>query len=441
MQRECTDLTAIDSPVSPLETVTRPSRRFFPGWTMLGISAAAQYLSGPGQSYSVAAFKEPMRASLAISETEFSLAYCVATLISGISLPFAGRLIDRFGARKTLPVISALLGAACLIMSRTTDLSGLYLGFTMIRCLGQGALTLVAIWMVGEWFLRKRGFATALSGLGGSFSVMTFPLINSFVIAHYGWQTGWYLLGVFVVVALVPASLLLVRDRPEDLGLLPDGIEEPAERADTTGATSVAEPRNRHATDSWALREVLRDATFWKLLAVPASSGMIGTGMIFHQVSLLATRGVSTRFALGLISIQAAIASITVLGAGWLTDRWPLQRLLSIAMLMLAASVYVVLMMPAAWYALFYAALMGLHGSILRSAGTVVWINYYGRQHQGAIRGVAMSVMILAAAVGPLPLALARDRLENYTPALLLFIVVPLLASVLVATAKAPRTR
>ena len=107
-------------------------------------------------------------------------------------------------------------------------------------------------------------------------------------------------------------------------------------------------------------------------------------------------------------------------------------------MLMLAASVLVVLMMPAAWYALFYAALMGLHGSILRSAGTVVWVNYYGREHQGAIRGVAMSVMILAAAVGPLPLALASDRLENYTPALLLFIVVPLLASVLVATAKAP---
>ncbi len=406
---------------------------------MLGFSAAAHYLSGPGQSYSVAAFKEPMRASLGITETDYSLAYGVATLVSGISLPLIGRLVDRYGARKTLPVIAALLSIACLIMSRSTDLSGLYLGFSMIRCLGQGALTLVATWLVGEWFLRKRGFATALSGLGGSFSVMTLPLINHFVINHYGWQTAWNVLGVAVAVVLVFPSRLLVRDRPEDLGLLPDGIDDPA-----MGATTENGPARTFivpTTESWALREVLRDTTFWKLLAVPVSSGMIGTGMVFHQVSLLATRGVSTQFALGLISIQAAIASLAVLLAGWLTDRWPAQRLLAIAMVLLAASVSVVLVMPAVSYALLYAALMGLHGSILRSAGTVVWINYYGREHQGAIRGIAMSAMILAAAAGPLPLALARDRLQTYTPALLVFIVVPLLASALVTTAKTPIKR
>ena len=86
-----------------------------------------------------------------------------------------------------------------------------------------------------------------------------------------------------------------------------------------------------------------------------------------------------------------------------------------------------------------YAVMLGLHGSILRSTGTVVWMNYYGRKHQGAIRGIAMAVMIFAAAAGPLPLALSIDRLGTYDIALYGFIAVPLAAAGLVCTAHAPR--
>ena len=86
-----------------------------------------------------------------------------------------------------------------------------------------------------------------------------------------------------------------------------------------------------------------------------------------------------------------------------------------------------------------FAVLMGLQSSILRSAGTVVWVNYYGRENQGAIRGLTMSAMILAAAVGPLPLAVSIDRTGSYQAALILFCVLPVTSAVLVATASMPR--
>ena len=121
--------------------------RFFPGWTMVGIAAAAQFMSAPGQSYSVAVFKEPMRASLGISETNYSLAYAFATIVSGALLPFVGRLVDRHGARRVLPTIAFLLGLACLGMSFVSGLGSLYLGFSFVRALGQGALSLVAAWL------------------------------------------------------------------------------------------------------------------------------------------------------------------------------------------------------------------------------------------------------------------------------------------------------
>lgn len=413
-------------------------RRYFPGWTMVGVSAAAQFLSAPGQSYSVAAFKEPMRESLEVSETSFSFAYAAATILSGCLVPLVGRALDRWGARVILPSVSGVLGLACLGMSQVDSLKTLYFGFAFVRSLGQGALSLIAAWMVGEWFERRRGFATALSGLGGSFSVMLIPMLNAYVIFHYGWQAGWIVLAVAVWALLTAPSLFLVRNRPEDLGLLPDG-DPPATAADgASGDTADSVPMRALIGRNWQVREVLSDPTFWKLLSVPASSGMIGTGLIFHAVSLLGSRGVSADRALLLISLQALVATVAAVFAGMLTDRCAASRLLAAAMIMLAAASGLVLWLPTTSFALLYAVLLGLHGSIIRSAGTVVWLDYYGRQHQGAIRGIAMAVMILAAAAGPLPLALAKDLQGSYDAALACFIALPLGAAVLVGSAQAP---
>ncbi len=416
------------------------SRRFFPGWTMVGMAAAAQFMSAPGQSYSVAAFKEPMRTSLGLSETNYSLAYAFATIVSGMLLPLVGRMIDRHGARTMMPAIAFLLGTACLGMSRVSGLGGLYLGFSFVRSLGQGALSLVAAWLVCEWFARRRGFATALSGLGGSLSVMTIPLGNAWLINHYGWQTGWIALAFGVWGLLFLPSLFLVRDRPEALGWSPDGDEyvgHPPVSPRGGEQTPDASGPNR----DWAVSHVVRDSTFWKLLAVPATSGMVGTGLIFHAVSLLGSRGVSPGGALGLISLQAIVATCAALVAGWMTDRFQARYLLSAAMLLLALSGTIVLVMPFPIVAVLYAIVLGLHGSILRSTGVVVWINYYGRENQGAIRGLAMAVMIFAAAIGPLPLALSVDWFGTYDIALCGFIAAPLAAAVIVWTAGPPRNR
>jgi MFS family permease len=332
-------------------------------------------------------------------------------------------------------------------MSWTSGLGSLYISFSLVRSLGQGALTLVSIWLVGEWFARRRGFATAMAGLGGSLSVMLFPLMNWWLIGQFGWQTGWLVLAGLVWGVLLVPSLFLIRDRPEELGLLPDGDvaglkSDPRPLASSTDlpeihrmavAVPASEPRG------WQVAEVLRETTFWKLLAVPATSGMVGTGLVFHAVSLLGSRGVPAAWALALISFQAAIATIVAIGAGMLTDRFPNRYLLAAAMLLLATSVAIVLVMPWTALAVVYAIMLGLHGSILRSTGMVVWMTYYGRAHQGEIRGVAMAVMILGAAVGPLPLALSADWFGSYTPALILFLIAPISASALVLTAGPPQ--
>ena len=173
---------------------------------ILGVAMMGMFMSGPGQSYSVAAFIDPMLADLGLLRSQYSLAYLVATLISGASLPFVGRALDRLGARLLLPAIALLLGLACLWMAGVRHLLGLYLGLTLVRCLGQGALTLISTWMVGQWFVRRRGMAMGLLGLGSTLSFMAFPAGNLWLIEGYGWRGAWTALAVRRLGAAVRAG-------------------------------------------------------------------------------------------------------------------------------------------------------------------------------------------------------------------------------------------
>jgi MFS family permease len=442
--------------ISPVGEAGKPTRgqpgshagrRWYPGWTMLGMAGTLQYMSAPGQSYSVAAFKEPMRDGLGISETDFSLAYAVATLLSAALLPYVGRIVDAVGARKTLPIIAAGLGCGCLFMSSISSLTGLYIAFCIVRSLGQGALSLISVWLVGEWYEKKRGMATAIAGLGGGLSVMTVPILNNWLITQYGWSTAWVVLALAVWAVLIIPGIFLIKDRPEEIGLKPDGFEPVAEPQYNSEGDSSDEPSTEAVSrmpliaptgDSWTVPEVLRDATFWKLLAVPSTAGLVGTGLVFHQVALMGTHGLDSFSALGLMTIQAGFATAMTFPVGWLTDRVESRFILFFAMLCLSGASLLVMTLPFWWLAIVYAFLLGLHGSIMRSTATVVWINFYGRAHQGAVRGVAWSAMILASALGPLPLAISIDYFESYRPALLLFIVMPLCAACTVWTARSP---
>jgi MFS family permease len=236
-------------------------------------------------------------------------------------------------------------------------------------------------------------------------------------------------------------SIVLVRDRPEDLGLHPDGIDPQASPPIGTlhEGRATSGPVITPTEASWTVGEALRSATFWKLLTVPATAGLVGTGLVFHQVALLGSHGLTATWALAMMSVQAGFAMLLTIPIGWLTDRIASRHILFGGMLTLALAILLVMRMPATWVVVVYALLLGLNGSILRCTATVVWINYYGRTHQGAVRGVVWAVMILASALGPLPLALSIDRFGSYDPALYIFLSLPLIAAVAVRTAHPPR--
>lgn len=428
-------LTAVPNP-TPLKHSRMLSRRipaFYYGWTILGVAMMGMFMSGPGQSYSVAAFIDPMLAELSLLRSQYSMAYLVATLISGASLPYVGRALDRFGARLLLPMFSLFLGFACLWMGGVRDLLGLYLGLSMVRTLGQGALTLISTWMVGQWFIRRRGTAMGLLGLGSTLSFMIFPANNLRLIEAHGWRGAWAVLAFGVWVLLCFPAVFLVRNRPEDLGLEPD--RAPA----TPGKGSLGPEANGATEHPWTARQASRTAAFWRVVSALATSAMVSTGLVFHQVSLLGGRGVSKESALGMLGVQALVACVVSLVGGYLADRFPPRRLLSASMVLMAIAMAVLVVVGSPLSAWPYSVLLGMHMGIQRFSGSLTLINFFGRTHFGAINGIAMSLVVGAAALGPLPLALSQDYLGRYEPALLGLMVFPIASAVAVWSAHPPK--
>ena len=406
---------------------------------MLIIAATAMFMSAPGQSFSVAAFVDPMLNELGVNRTSYSFAYMVATLIGGCILPFIGRIVDRFGARRVLPIVALGLGIACGWMSQVRSIAFLYIGFSMIRCLGQGSLTLISSWIVGEWFREFRGRAAAICAVGGTASVLIIPQLNNVLIDAYGWRTTWMILGGIVCTVVVVPGAVFLRDRPEALGLLPDWKHQDPTEAGTNSADGDRAPETvLTETPGCTVSEAVRHPSFWKIASVVGTVSLVGTGLMFHQVSILAERGVSREAALTALGVQAIAATFSTLLAGWLTDRLPVRFVLACSMALEVCAIALLMFMPSPAWAYPYSALLGLHGGIIRSAGTIVWINYFGRKHQGAIQGVSMTIMVFAAALGPVPVAMAKDYYASYETALIAFLVLPITAGILVLSARPP---
>ena len=419
---------------SPIPQPSTPLTRlpFFYGWVILGVASAVAFSSGPGQTYAVSVFLDPIIDDFGWSRTLVSGLYSAGSLTAAFTMVLVGRMLDRFGARVMLVGLGILFGFVALSMSQIDHPVHLYVGFAAIRILGQGSLTLVPTTLVAIWFVRKRGRATALMSLGMALSQAAFPLIIHLLITNVGWRGAWIGLAFIIWGVVVLPSLLLVRRSPESVGLLPDGDSRPAPIAEAMPSTVAQE-------QAFSLGEAMRTRAFWLLLFAGAGQSLIGTAMVFHQISLLGSRGLDASVAASVFAVLAPSSLVGAFTAGFLADLFPNRLILAVCQLLLVLAMVWVFAIAQPWQAFVYGAGLGLSGGASLTTMTVIWANYYGRSHLGSIRGVAQTSMVGFAALGPLPFGFIFDLTGTYTTAILVFLSLPIACSVAALFAVPPR--
>ena len=408
------------------DVATRP--RFFYGWVIVVVGALVAFSSGPGQSFVFSIFIDSMIEETGFSRSELSGLYMVSTGLSALMVAIVSRMADRVGPRLMLVLIGVAFTGACFGMAFAVGFVAFYLSFSALRALGQGALTINATLLVNQWFVAHRGRAIALMGLGFPLSNAILPPLSRFLIDHLGWRDAYAVLGVIVLLLIVPAALLLVRNRPEDVGLFPDGADAPP-------PSEQARPGLPDVDD----RRVLSSLTFWLMAAPLATPGLVTTALIFHQTSIFEERGLSTTLAAAVFVVFAFASASTSMVAGFVVERTGPRALFIFAMGMLLAVLALSLAVNSAWMAVVYVAAMGIAGGSMRIVQGVMWAHYYGRFGLGRVQGSAIMIAITGAAIGPFPLAVFRDFTGTYQAGIITMATLPALSIVVLLLARSDR--
>jgi len=385
----------------------------FYGWAVVLVAAIATFCSGPGQSFVFSVFVDPILADTGISRVGLSTLYAFGTAVSAGMVVLVARLADRFGARVMLAVIALALGAACFGMSATAGPISLFLGFAALRALGQGSLPVTATVLTAQWFVKKRGRAVAVVVLGLAASNAVLPPATQALISSLGWRGAYVALGIMVWVLLIPAAILVVRNRPEEVGLHPDGAEGPAE-----------EPDGESPGERGFLR-VVASPDFWFLAASLAAVPFVVTALVFHQISILDAQGLTPGAAAGVfVPFAAASAAATALSAA-LAERLGPKGVLTISLGLLLLAVVGLQFVSTLPTGIVYSAALGAAAGTQGVVAGMIWAHYYGRVGLGRVQGPATMVMISSAALAPLPLAAFRQLSGDYSLGLLIMASIP----------------
>ena len=395
---------------------------FFYGWVVLGVTSVALFVSGPGQTYSVSIFVDPIIEDMGWSRTMVSGLYTAGSFTAAMVLILVGRLLDRFGARIVLVGVAVLFGFATMLMSQVDHPVELYLGFAAIRALGQGSMMLAGTTLVALWFVRMRGRAMALATMGAVASQAGFPPLVHFLITRLDWRDAWIALG-FLIWAAIPV-LLLARRSPESLGLRPDGAS-PTRSVEGTPLIPGLVPG-----EDFTLGEAMKTRSFWLLLFSSIPHPLIMTALVFHMVSLVTSKGLDAGLAASVLSAMALVSLGGTFLAGYLSEKIPNRYIIGASQALLAAAMLWALLIDAPWQALAMGATMGVSAGLSMTTNNVIWPNYYGRRNLGAIRGVTTTCMIGFAALGPFPFGLLFDLTDSYTWAILGFLALPVACGV-----------
>ncbi|MCC7080660.1 MAG: MFS transporter [Burkholderiales bacterium] len=410
----------------PLARLLAPRLPFYYGWVILACVCFAGFVRQGAAVAVLSVFVEPMRRDLGWSSTAFGGAVSIGGMLAALVSPSIGHLLDRRGARLVLCLAVIGTGFATMAISQIESVITFYLLFCFARMNWAGPLDLGLYGALNAWFVARRARAASIATLIQLAGLVAFPLLATAAMHGADWRAGWIAIGLSVLsVGFVPVWLLLAR-RPEDLGL-------------TAEAASDNPGHTRHEPH-FSREQALRTAAFWLLALYAALVFPCQAGVSLYQASHMIERGVDPTTAALIVSTFSFMSALASIGVGWLPRGWPIRRVLALCGALMCIGVLCLIVATAATTGFLGAGSFGLGVGGMLALLPVVWADYFGRVSYGAIRGVALSLQVLAQACGPLAAGVLRDFSGSHTASFGLFATLSALAVVVALLARPPQS-
>ena len=398
-------------------------RKLFYGWYVAlgcGIGLACGLASV--LTYTFGVFVTPLRAEFNWSQTEVFAALFLCVLTMTFVAPFFGLLVDRLGARRV--ILAGLVFEAALIASfyfQDANILSYYLRYVALAVLGVGTTHIAFTRIIALWFDRQRGLALGVTLAGVGIGGFAWPILTQWAIDAFGWRSAWLVIAAAIILVGGTIVLLVVRDSPQSMGLLPDG--------DT--AVSSRDKAVKSSAPGVTLKQALATRHFWMMLVIFLLIGAAVTSIQVHLVPLLISRGVTPMRAANALSILAVALLFGRVAAGWLMDRIFAPRVAIAFLLGPVVAIFLLASGASGWLAFVAGILTGLAAGAEVDVTAYLVSRYFGLQHFSSIYAWYYSAYSLGAGLGPLATANAVDRFGGYTEILLVHAMMLVIATLL----------
>ena len=423
---------------------------FYYGWIVVGASSTVVFARMAPAITTLTVLILPISHQLGWSRTLIAGSVSAGALASLVLSPVVGWAIDRFGARPVLVVSVLVLGVAMISLAWATVPLTFYLAFAAGRIVFHTSAPIGASTVAARWFIRKRGRAIGMIFLFGAIGGVVFTMVASLVVESHGLKATWIAMGLVVLVFSVAPSLLLVAERPEDIGLLPDG--EPPDSTDAekgagaivpvgvpdSPATVLPRAQMTADTDSWTFGEAVRTKTFWLLVFMGFASFFVHTSIGVHMGAYFRDVGLGATSAALAVSLSWSVSAVGSLIWGWVTDRIDVRYAYSGMFLFQAGSTLYLIFVGGTLGVFLASGLFGIVSAGTNVVPSVIYANYFGRSSLGRIRGLGEVGVLLGQATGPVIAGILFDLRGGYSTIFTAFVVLALVCSLLVLKARAP---
>ena len=385
------------------------------------------------------AFFDPIVEQFGWSRAVTSAAVSLQRTESGMVSPFVGYLIDRFGPRSVMLVGILMTGAGFILLGRINSLWQFYSAFALIT-LGMSLGTWMVVTIaVANWFVALRTRALALTSAGSALGGLLVPVVI-WLIATTDWRTALILIGVGFWVVGIPAAIVM-RRRPEDHGLLPDGrADENSEESGVESPTdSDGAPVRERAEANLTLRQALATRTFWQM-ALAMGSGQLLMSATVHQIPAITSFGFSRETA-GVVMLAVSLMSLAGRVVSGFTGDWVDKRkVIAAALAMQFVGTLIFANTSTLLHLVGFVACWGIGFGASIPVRYALLADYFGRRSFGSVMGIMMTVSGVFGIIGPVFVGWLYDVRGNYREPYVVLALTVLVAIPLILTVTRPVT-
>ena len=414
----------------------KPARTWYYGWTIVGVALLVNALSSGPVWSGVGVWIKALELQFGWSRAQLTGAFSMAQLEGSIIGPLMGYLIDRLGPRRMVLIGLVITGLGFLLFSRTGNIFTFYLSYGMIM-LGTAAGTwLPYMAVVNRWFVRRRGMAMAIAAEGSPLGGLVLVPILAWAITpgNYGWSVTAQWIGVVFLCLAWPMSHL-IRERPEDHGLLPDG--DPPDQV----AREAARPVGRAAPPDqlqFTAGQAIRTHAFWLITFGHAFSTILFATLTVHLVPMLTDQGLSLQSAAYVFSMVMGSAAIFQLIGGYAGDRFPINIAIAVFGFIQAGGFLLAVLVDSFQMAVLFALVFGAGFGGRNPLTTAIRGDYFGKNAFATITGISSAPMYAFMLAAPLFAAFLFDATGSYTLAFLIIGGLGMMSGVLFLMARKP---